>query len=716
MELKNLQTPIQYLKGVGPYLSTLLKKKGIETVQDLLFFFPVRYLDRRVLLKIRQLTPGKNRTLVAEVLDSGVRPLKRRRIFEMVVKDETGIALVVWFHFNEKYLRSKYPPGKKLLIFGDCQYFGAHKQFVHPQIDDWDEEASETNLLIEPLYSSTDGLYQKTICRIVRNALDQYLPSLVETPVIVRPEGTRVTLKESLLKIHCPPVDCDLEAMNRHQSPWHQRVIYDELFFLQLGLGLKKTGCKQDNAYPMDRSGLPRRGLPSGGSLVDRALKLLPFVLTEAQKRSFEEIREDLKKQEPMNRLLQGDVGSGKTLVAFLAALIAAENGFQTALMVPTEILAQQHNLNLSKIAAPLDIRMACLTGSTTKSERNEILADLSQNRIQIIFGTHALIQEGVVFGSLGLVVIDEQHRFGVLQRAALHHKGGDLQKSDPLKRSPHILVMTATPIPRTLTMSLYGDLDLSVIDELPQGRKSIITHVFREKMRSLAYDIIKREMKKGRQAYFVYPLIEESEKIDLKNAITMAEQLKEVFGEYSVGLLHGRMMGAEKEEIMARFKAKKIDLLVSTTVIEVGVDVPNSTIMVVEHAERFGLSQLHQLRGRVGRGGDQSYCLLMAGYAQSEEGRFRLRVMEQTNDGFKIAEEDLKLRGPGEFLGTRQSGLPDFKIADLVRDGRLLNAARKRAFEILDDDPLLSREEHFMLKKTVSERWGKKLSLADVS
>jgi len=447
-----------------------------------------------------------------------------------------------------------------------------------------------------------------------------------------------------------------------------------------------------------------------------QALKLLPFELTGAQKRVLEETITDMAKPEPMNRLLQGDVGSGKTLVAFLAGLNACENGFQTALMAPTEILAQQHYFTLKKLADKLDIRIALLTGSTPKANRREILEDLAVNRIQILLGTHAIIQEGVNFHQLGLVVIDEQHRFGVMQRAALKDKGVKRTGTACRAPTPHILVMTATPIPRTLSMSLYGDLDISIIDELPAGRKPILTYVYSEKKRPKAYELIGRELREGRQVYFVLPLIEESEKSDLKDAVSMAGKLKKEFSEITVGLIHGKMPPADKEAVMESFKKNEIQLLVSTTVIEVGVDVANASVMVVEHAERFGLSQLHQLRGRVGRGGDQSFCILMAGYAQSEESRFRLRVMEETTDGFKIADEDLKLRGPGDFMGTRQAGLPEFRLAHLVRDSVLLNAARKRALEVVDEDPTLAKPEHQLLKQILAQRWEGKLELADVS
>lgn len=718
-----LLTPVQYVKGVGPYLSDLLEKTGTRTVLDLLYYFPNRYIDRRQLCTTRTLTPGKNRSFVGEVVGLASRPLKnqRRRILEMLVKDQTGIVLVVWFHFNEKYFQKKYPTGKKIFISGECQFYREHKQFVHPDIEDWDEEAQEIKNPILPVYPLTEGLYQKTIRKIIKNALDNYLQYLEDSPFSVRATGdTKIGLQDSVRQIHFPGEESDIDRFNSQTSPWHQRVIYDELFFLQLGLALRKKDYEKELTYSIKPS----------EEILQKALSLIPFQLTKAQQKVITDITCDLKKDQPMNRLVQGDVGCGKTLVAFLTSLHVAKNGLQTAIMVPTEILASQHYKNLLPLAEKLDLRLVLLTGSTPQTQRNEILSDLKSGKIHIILGTHALIQEEVAFNRLGYMVVDEQHRFGVLQRAALKEKGknrgsgiGDRNFSDhepqapnPKPRIPHILSMTATPIPRTLCMSLYGDLDISVIDELPKGRQPIKTYVYGEKSRTKAYELISKELKKGRQCYFIYPLIEESEKLDLKNATEMAKNLEEVFAHDKIGLLHGRMKNEEKETIMKNFKENKINILVSTTVVEVGVDVPNATVMVIEHAERFGLSQLHQLRGRVGRGGNQSYCLLIAGYARSEETRYRLKIMEETNDGFKIAEEDLKIRGPGDFLGTRQHGLPEFRLAHLMRDSKLLEVARKRAFEILEEDPHLQKELYQNLKKILAQRWEGRLELGNVS
>lgn len=659
----------------------------------------MRYLDYRQIQKIRTLTPGPQKCLVGEVVGLGTRPLggSRRKICEMVVSDGTGIALVVWFHFNEKYLKKLYPTGKKILVAGDCQRFGAKIQFAHPEIEEWDDD-SGSGLSFVPVYPLTEGLYQKTIRKIIRQALDQFLPALEESPYSVRASGdAKLSMRESIAAIHAPPPDCEAAALNDQSSRWHQRVIYDEMFYLQLGMALKKIDYKKEEGVAIASAGLWRQKVRAA----------LPFKLTAAQSRVIDEIAADLALSQPMNRLVQGDVGSGKTLVAFLSGLDVCEAGFQVALMAPTEILAQQHQINLSKLAGPLGLRVELLTRTTPKPQKEKILQDLKTDDLSFVIGTHALIQEEVGFSKLGLVIVDEQHRFGVMQRAALKSKA---------TVAPHVLVMTATPIPRTLAMSVYGDLDVSVVDEMPAGRKPIATKVFRDSQRKRMLDLLASEIAAGRQAYVVYPLIEESEKSDLKNAVEGVSQLQEHFPKFTVGLLHGKMKSDEKDTVMARFKSGEIRILVSTTVIEVGVDVPNATVMVVEHAERFGLSQLHQLRGRVGRGAHQSYCYLMAGYAQCDETRYRLGVMEETTDGFKVAEEDLKIRGPGDFIGTRQSGLPEFRLAQLVRDGHLLAVARKRAQEIVEIDPTLSQPEHVLLKKILKLRWEGKLALAEVS
>ena len=471
------------------------------------------------------------------------------------------------------------------------------------------------------------------------------------------------------------------------KSVYHRRVIFEEFFWLELYLAAKKTGVKKEGAP----SFAPKL------DLVEKLRKNLPFQLTGAQERAFKEVVKDLEKPHPMHRLVQGDVGSGKTLVALMASLIAVENKFQAAIMVPTEILAEQHDQNARKFLEPLGITVGLLTGSMKSSERHQTYEMLKSGMIQVVVGTHALIQEAVEFANLGLVIIDEQHRFGVHQRSQLKQKGV----------SPHFLVMTATPIPRTLAMTVYGDLDVSVIDELPPGRSPIQTRVTYESKRPQVIKFLGDQLAKGRQAYVVYPLVEESEKIDLKNAVTECERLKAELPDRQIGLLHGKMKPEEKDEVMSKFRKGEYHVLVSTTVIEVGVDVPNANLMIIEHAERFGLSQLHQLRGRVGRGQHKSFCVLVLGHAVSEESRTRCEIMESTTDGFKIAEEDLKIRGPGEFLGARQSGLAGFKMANLVRDVKILQEARDAAFEVLEKDPELDRGEHSNLRAELVRSHG---------
>ena len=485
-------------------------------------------------------------------------------------------------------------------------------------------------------------------------------------------------------------------SLTNGSSVAHRRLIFDEFFFLELGLALRKRNV----------------GLESGNSylLTDRYAKklkkILPFELTGAQRRVVKEIIDDLKKPHPMNRLLQGDVGSGKTIVALIASLIVIENGYQAAFMAPTEILAEQHSATIAPFAEKLGLRLALLTSSVKGSMRTTICQEIAEGKVDIIIGTHAIIQESVEFKKLGLAIIDEQHRFGVMQRAMLKKKGV----------TPDVLVMTATPIPRTLGLTVYGDLDSSVIDQMPPGRIPVKTKLYHERNRETVYQKISGEVENQKQVFIVYPLIEESEKMDLMNATHMAEHLqKDVFPRYTIGLLHGRVDQKDKERIMSDFQAKRIDILVSTTVVEVGIDVPNASLMVIEHAERFGLSQLHQLRGRVGRSDYPSQCILLAQYSKSDDARRRLKIMEETTDGFKVAEEDFAIRGPGEFLGTRQSGIPDFRIANLIKDVKILSEARQEAFRLIERDPELSLQEHSVTKMVLQERWKGRLELASI-
>jgi ATP-dependent DNA helicase RecG len=697
-----LLTPIQYVKGIGPKLAKVLGKKGIQTVEDAIYFLPRCYEDRRNLRPISELRTGRQETGFGEVLLSGVvfYQNRKRRVFEVAVGDGTGVIRLKWFRGNERYLRDRFRKGRKMIFSGEVRWFNSQREIHHPDVEmvDGDIEKDYLNFKrIVPIYSETEGLHQRTLRRLIRNILDGYADELW-SPMpqeIVRRQDL-IDFPEAFRRVHFPPDGESMETLNLHRSDGHRRIIFDEFFFLELGLALKRRGMVLE-------TGISFR---TEGTLPQKLLNQLPFQLTPSQERVLAEIREDMQKPHPMNRLIQGDVGSGKTIVALFACLHAVENGYQAAIMAPTEVLAEQHYLNLHRWVEPLRVQVALLTSSTKSSEKEDLYRRIHQGDVQLVIGTHAVIQESVQFQRLGLVIIDEQHKFGVVQRALLKKKGGN----------PDVLVMTATPIPRTLAMTLYGDLDISLIGEMPPGRMPVETKVFPESARGKVYRTVDEEVRKGRQAFIVYPLVEESEKLDLKDATQMAEHLqKEVFPEFRIGLLHGRMKSDEKEAIMMEFKEGRIQILVATTVIEVGIDIPNATVMVVEHAERFGLSQLHQLRGRIGRGRYPSKCLLLAQYRSSEEARVRLRAMERTADGFQIAEEDLALRGPGEFFGVRQSGLPDFRVAHLVRDAQILVEARREAFQLVQEDPELTHPSHSGLKEMVMGRWRVRLELASI-
>jgi ATP-dependent DNA helicase RecG len=550
---------------------------------------------------------------------------------------------------------------------------------------------------IVPIYSETEGLYQRTLRRLMKTILEGYADEVSSPiPSEIAERQDLIDFSEAFRRVHFPLEGESIDALNLQRSDGHRRIIFDEFFFLELGMALKKRGVALE-------TGISFR---AEGTLSQKLLNRLDFKLTRAQERVLAEIKADLEKPHPMNRLIQGDVGSGKTVVALLACLFVLECGYQAAIMAPTEVLAEQHFLNLRRWVEPLGVKVGLVTSSVKGLERENLYQRIRAGHIQLVIGTHAVIQEAVEFNRLGLAVIDEQHKFGVVQRGLLKKKGG----------SPDVLVMTATPIPRTLAMTVYGDLDVSLVDEMPPGRVPVETKVFPESARAKVYRIVEEEIKKGRQAFVVYPLVEESEKLDLKDATRMAEHLqKEIFPEFRVGLLHGRMKTDEKEAIMTEVQGGKIQILVATTVIEVGIDIPNASVMVVEHAERFGLSQLHQLRGRIGRGRYPSKCILLAQYRSSEEARVRLRAMEKTTDGFRIAEEDLAIRGPGEFFGIRQSGLPDFRVAHVVRDAPILIEARKEAFRIIQEDPDLAHPAHRGLKDLFIKRWKGRMELATI-
>jgi ATP-dependent DNA helicase RecG len=698
-----LKTAVQYAKGVGPHLSKVFARLNIHTFEDVLYHLPFRYLDRRQISAMNMLQPGKNRCVTGEVYASGIVSLGRRgkRIFEVILTDGSGHLTAKWFNFSAPYFQKRFKKGEKFLFFGEVTHYRGEKQMVHPEVETVKEFFDEGEVIppsygLVPVYHSTEGLYQRQIRRVVSTVLTAARDSLGETlsPDVLK-KFHFPALYESFSRTHRPENSDSTDHLSNQSSVYHRRLAFDEFFYLQLGLGLKKRHLKV-------RAGFSHQ---ARYQLRDRLLSRLPFELTESQKRAVQAIAEKMCLPEPMNCLLQGDVGSGKTLVGVTAALLAVENACQVAFMVPTEILAEQHFSNLKKMLHPLGVHIELLTSSNKASERRDILRRIAESEPMILVGTHAILEQDVSFARLSLVIIDEQHRFGVRQRMELMNKG----------RQPDVLVMTATPIPRSLSMTLYGDLDLCLMTDMPRGRKPIYTRVMYEKNRPKLLEFVRKKIQEGRQAYFVFPLIEESEKMDLKDATQAHQKLQKEFPEFVVALIHGRMKAAEKEEIMRRFSEGIIHILVATTVIEVGIDVANATMMVIEHAERFGLSQLHQLRGRVGRGSEKSYCILATGYRQTSQARERLKVMEGNADGFMIAEEDLKIRGPGDFLGTRQSGMPDLRVANLVKDLDLLEAARLSATEILDEDPELRSPGHRGMRQILDHRWSSRLGLATV-
>ncbi len=685
-----LGTNVQYIKGVGPKLGELLAKRDIYSVGDLIEYYPRAFEDRRAARNIQSLKLNDVVSLRAFVVKVNAIPMgaSRRKIYDIVIRDGSGMIHCKYFRVPYKGYFERFTPGTEVRITGKVIDYRGRMEFHHPEIREYSPEEEIQDVLI-PIYTEIETLTSAKMLKIIRLAMEQ-LPKggwrKEQFPPELMKNFDLITRQAALEMLHKPSPELS-QALSEMKSPAHRRIIFEEFFWLELYLASKKMGLQREAGI----------ALPNKGKLVQDLIKSLPFEMTGAQKRSFEQIQADLMKPHPMHRLVQGDVGSGKTMVAFLAAAFVADNGYQSCMMVPTEILAEQHFKNAQKFLEPLGLHAALLTGKTKTSERAKILEDLSQGKIQLLIGTHALIEDWVQFQNLALVIVDEQHRFGVEQRGKLKGKGA----------SPHFLVMTATPIPRTLAMTVYGDLEVSIIDEMPPGRSPIQTRSVFENKRPDAMRFMREQITKGRQAYVVYPLVEESEKIDLKNAVEEFEKIKAEFPDVKVGLLHGKMKPAEKDQIMDLFRKNEIQVLVSTTVIEVGVDVPNANIMIIEHAERFGLSQLHQLRGRVGRGSHKSYCILLMGHAVSEEGRARTRMMEETTDGFKIAEFDLEMRGPGEFLGTRQSGLPGFQMANLVRDFKILEEARRAAFEILQKDPQLKDKAHLSLREELLRAHG---------
>ncbi len=697
-----LAAALQFLKGVGPRRAADLQRVGLATIEDLLYRFPTRYEDRGSFQPIAALRPGTPASVAGEVIGCGLRPTRRPgfKIFEIVVRDRTGALRAIWF--NQPFLADVFRPHQRVILYGRLELSSHGLQLQNPQYElvkaaEGEEEGSDVEGLhtgrIVPVYEKAGTLTAKVQRALVHEALAQ-LPSELPDPLpeAVTKRQRLVDRRRALADVHFPPEGTNLEELNSFRSPAHRRLIFEEFFLFQLGVVLRRRRASEDRKAWT---------LVITDEIRESARRVLPFKLTGDQKRALAEIVGDMKRPQPMNRLLQGDVGSGKTIVALIAALVAMENGLQVAFMAPTEILAEQHFINIRRLLEHSRFRLAMLTGATPARKRRELQAELAGGSLHMVVGTHALIEDPVAFRALGLVVIDEQHRFGVMQRAALRSKG----------LHPDVLVMTATPIPRTLALTAYGDLDTSIMREMPPGRRAIKTTARPEERRDAIYDAMRLQLDEGRQAYVIYPLVEESEKIDLKAATEMADHLsQEVFPAYRVGLLHGKMKQDAKDRVMSGFAHGALDILVATTVVEVGVDVANATFMLIEHAERFGLSQLHQLRGRVGRGAHQSYCVLLFQGPLSEQSEKRLKALTETTDGFEIAERDLQLRGPGDFFGTRQSGLPTLRVGDLLRDHQLMEAARLEAVAALDDP-----DQAATLAALVRSSWEQRFGLAGV-
>ncbi len=725
-----LHTDVKYVKGVGPRVAEWLAQKNIHTVEDLLYYLPFRYEDRLNPRGIGELRPGEMATVIAEVRNTGVFRTRVMPIFEMVAGQGRSTLKCIWFH--GEYLRDKFKPGQMVALYGKVEegWKGRGLQIRQPQFEildsgqgelDGDDSAEYESLevgRIVPIYESAANqrLTSRWFRRVIHGALQNLAADIPDgLPLALCRRLDLMDRRKAFEQVHFPPAGEVLADLAEQKTPAHRRLIFEELFFLEMGLELKRRRMRQRAGIVFALNNKVRAAIK----------KILPFHPTAAQKRVLKEIAEDMQQPSPMRRLLQGDVGSGKTIVALQAAVIAIENGYQVAFMAPTEILATQHYLSARRVLENAGCRVVLLTGSQDDATKRNTRRHIAQGNANLVIGTHALIQERVEFHKLGLVIVDEQHRFGVLQRFRLMKKG---------EAEPDTLVMTATPIPRTLALTLYGDLDTSVLDELPPGRTPITTRKVSDERAPEVWEFVRKQIKAGRQAYVVYPVIEgqageqpemefaealagQAQKSGLKAAVQMYEELsRKIFPEFRVGLLHGRLSAEEKEETMRRFQKGDIDVLVSTTVIEVGVDVANASVMVVEHAERFGLSQLHQLRGRIGRGAAKSYCILMTGGKISPEGAERLKAMVRTQDGFEIAELDLKLRGPGEFFGTKQSGIPELRVANILRDRPMLELARREASRIVEQaDPEITPQDRERIMQHLRQHWQRRYGLVEV-
>ena len=726
-----LTTPVQYVKGIGPKLAEILAAKGISTVGDLLNYLPFRYEDRLNPRGIAELRAGEMATVIGEVRNSGLFRTRRMPIFQLTVGQGRSKLKCLWF--NATYLQDKFKAGQLVALYGKVEQDSrsGELQIIQPQVemlgdaagDAADDKAAASLEVgrIVPIYESAGQgkVSARWFRKVIHTALEELTPEITEAiPAAVRERLALLSPREALWRVHWPEPGESFEDLQSSRTPAHIRLIFEELFFTELGLELKRRQQKTKTGIAFKLDDRVRQAIK----------KILPFHPTAAQKRVLKEIADDMQQAHPMRRLLQGDVGSGKTIIGFQAAIIAIENGYQVALMAPTEILAQQHYFSARKILEAGGYRIVLLTGSLESDRKREIRRHIAQGNAQLVIGTHALLEEKVEFAKPGLVIVDEQHRFGVLQRLKLMKKSGDSSKGVALTESeaeaaktnlaePDVLVMTATPIPRTLALTLYGDLDLSVLDELPPGRTPIVTRRITDDRSNEVWDFVRKQVAKGHQVYVVYPVIAENEETEVKAAVKMYKELSgKIFADLKVGLLHGRLDSDLKDQVMRMFQKGDLQILVATTVIEVGVDVPNATVMVIEHAERFGLAQLHQLRGRIGRGAAKSFCILMTGGKVTEEGERRLDAMVKTNDGFKIAELDLELRGPGEFFGTRQAGMPSFLVANLIRDRQLLELAKREAASVMaGPNSEISAAEISRAQVALRTRWQHTYGLVEV-
>jgi len=706
-----LQTSLQYLKGIGPKRAEQLAAIGLQTVEDLLYHLPFRYEDRRRIKKIAAAAIGQEESFVGRLvaLQKKFNPRRRAQLLTGRLADDSGAIGLIWYR-APAFLANRLAAGQTLLVHGKVEAgVGGERRMAHPEFEVLEAEDASDRAKILPVYLRPAGVSLTFMRQWAGRAVADYAGRLPRClPASVTERLRLLDLASALKDLHGPAAEADVAALNDFSTPAHRTLIFDELFYLQLGLAWRKQKQRAGAGIALARRRTERLARMNG---------LLPFRLTGAQKRVLDEIFADMESSGVMQRLIQGDVGAGKTMVAWYASLRVIDNGFQAVWMAPTELLAEQHFRNLKPYADALDMQAVLITGSSAVKERRLALDRAAAGEAQLVVGTHALIQEGIVMPRMALGVIDEQHRFGVVQRLALQRLRAGAGGAALEGGAPHMLLMSATPIPRSLAMVLYGDLDVSILDELPPGRTPIATKVYGEKERRAVYALVLEQLRRGHQAFIVYPLVEASEQLQLvRDATRMAEKMRAgVFKEFGVGLVHGRMAAAERDQVMRAFRDGKLGVLVATTVIEVGIDIANAAVMVIEHAERFGLSQLHQLRGRVGRGAASGHCLLINRAPGNPLAAQRLRVMEKEHDGFKIAEADLALRGPGEFLGTRQSGLGDFRLANLARDTRLLMEARQEAQAWLEKDPDLKSAESARMKEILLQRWGQRLQLGAV-